>query len=95
MIKIIKNYSLKNAIILALEGQEKKDYQLQILNPVTGVRLKHNGEEYLMFHSKIRVAYEKNKWIITEFKFGLNGGIPTKHTNDYELLEDFEAEIYW
>ena len=93
-IKVLPNLSLKEAICLSLKGHETGSYQLNITT-IPGPRIKNSTGVHILNYSKIRVAYDHHGWYITEFKFSLDQKMkPTNHKGDYELLDEFTAEVY-
>lgn len=94
MYTIKKNISLKKAICDALNTAKPGNYQLMITDAIRP-QLRKNNKEYELSAIKIRVVYEKNKWVVKEFNLSLNGiNNMIKHNGDYELLDDFNVSIY-
>ena len=96
VIKVLPNVSIKEALILSLHHIEPKEYssiQLMNLNPF---RIKSpSGTIYEIMSNKIVIGVKKGKWFVSEFKLIPSGELaPRQFKGDYELLDEFDAQIY-
>ncbi len=92
---IYPNESFREAIASAFKKaglDTRQSYQFINADPFV---LSKNGREIKIVMNKIRVAFVKNVWVITEFNVIPEGNLsPVKFCGDYELLTQIDCQVY-
>lgn len=91
---IYPNKSFNKAIAIAFEDaglNKQKSYQFMNDDPFI---LSKGGKEIKVIANKIRVAFDKNSWVIVEPNVVLEGKpSPVKLRGEYELVTPIVASI--
>ena len=92
---IYPNKSFKEAIAIAFKNAGLDTLRsYQFINHYPFI-LSKNGTEIKIVMNKIRVAFVKNDWVITEFSVVPEGNYsPVKFYGDYELLTKIDCDVY-